>query len=158
MSSKIAFSQRVVLFLASGAGLGYMPFASGTFGNLWGPPLAYALSDLPLGLHLLFLIGAILGAVYLAGRCEKIREEKDPSLVVVDEIVGYLIVLVGLPFSWKLALIAFFLFRFLDIVKPFPLRTLERKLPGGWGVVMDDVLAGVYGQVLLRLWLYWEPR
>jgi|YelNatPaOPRAMG01_1025707.scaffolds.fasta_scaffold45755_2 phosphatidylglycerophosphatase A len=135
-----------------------MPVAPGTFGNLWGLPIAYALSGLTLGPQVLVLSGMILAAVFLAGRCEKILGEKDPSLVVVDEIVGYCTTLVGLPFSWKLAVIGFFVFRFLDIVKPFPVRSMERRLPGGWGVVMDDVLAGVYGQVLLRLWVYWLPK
>jgi phosphatidylglycerophosphatase A len=140
-----------MLFLGSGTGLGYIPWASGTFGNLWGLFIAYWVQGQSFRFQILFLMGAILVAVLIAGQMEKILSRKDPSQVVVDEIVGYLTALVGLPFSWRLAIIAFFLFRAMDIYKPFPIRTIDRNLPGGWGIVLDDVLAGVYCQIILRI-------
>jgi phosphatidylglycerophosphatase A len=144
-------SDNLILFLSSGTYLGYIPIASGTFGTLWGLPLACWLSDYALWLQILLIAAAIGAAIYLADRAEKIWNRKDPSRVVIDEIVGYLVTMAGLPFSWQTAVWGFFIFRALDILKPFPVRTIDRSLPGGWGIVLDDVLAGVYGNILLRL-------
>jgi phosphatidylglycerophosphatase A len=151
-------SDNLILFLSSGTYLGYIPIASGTFGTLWGIPLAYRLSGYALWLQLLLIAAAIGAAIYLADRAEKIWNRKDPSRVVIDEIVGYLVTVAGLPFTWKTAVWGFFIFRVLDILKPFPVRTIDRSLPGGWGIVLDDVLAGVYGNILLRLGLFFSCK
>jgi phosphatidylglycerophosphatase A len=90
-------------------------------------------------------------AVWLAGEAEKVFEEKDSGLIVIDEMVGVLVTLLFIPWGIKSVVVGFFLFRLMDIVKPFPIRRLERSLPGGWGVVGDDVLAGVYANVALRV-------
>jgi phosphatidylglycerophosphatase A len=82
---------------------------------------------------------------------------KDPGFVVIDEVAGQLIALIGVPFDWKYLLAGFILFRSFDIVKPFPLRRLE-ALPGGTGIMMDDVGAGLYALVLLQLWLHFIAR
>ncbi|MEW6186916.1 MAG: phosphatidylglycerophosphatase A [Thermodesulfobacteriota bacterium] len=148
--------QKCILFLGSGTGLGYMPWASGTFGNLWGLCIVYWVLGQSIRFQAIFLIVSILVAVFLAGRMERILAKKDPSQVVVDEIAGYLTAMVGLPFSWRVAVVAFFLFRAMDIYKPFPIRTIDRNLPGGWGIVLDDVLAGVYCQMVLRLLFYFQ--
>jgi phosphatidylglycerophosphatase A len=141
----------LILFVSSGTFLGYIPFASGTFGTLWGIPMAYWLSSHALEFQILFILLATGAAVYFADQAEKIWGRKDPSQVVIDEIVGYLVTLAGLPFSWKTAVAGFFIFRIMDILKPFPIRKIDQSLPGGWGIVLDDVLAGVYSHVLLRL-------
>jgi phosphatidylglycerophosphatase A len=78
---------------------------------------------------------------------------KDPGFVVIDEVAGQMIALIGVPLNWKYLLAGFILFRAFDIVKPFPLRRLE-KLPGGTGIMMDDVGAGLYALVLLQIWLH----
>ena len=83
--------------------------------------------------------------------------QKDPGFVVIDEVAGQLIALIGVPLDWKYVLAGFILFRSFDIVKPFPLRRLER-LPGGTGIMMDDVGAGLYALVLLQLWLHFIAR
>jgi phosphatidylglycerophosphatase A len=145
-----------ILFLSSGTYLGYFPLASGTFGTLWGIPLAYWLSGRTLWIQGVIIIGSIGAAIYLAGESEKIWQRKDPSQVVIDEIVGYLVAMVGLPFSWTTAVMAFFLFRAMDILKPYPIRKIDQSMPGGWGIVLDDVLAGVYTHLLLRLWLLYR--
>ena len=145
-----------ILCLSSGTYLGYIPIASGTFGNLWGLPLFYWLSGQWLWTQFIFIICSILLAVFLAGQAEKIWERKDPSQVVIDEIVGYMTAMFGLTFSWKMALVGFFLFRAMDILKPYPIRKIDRNMPGGWGIVLDDVLAGVYCQVILRLLIYYK--
>ncbi len=130
--------------------------ASGTFGNLWGLPLFYWLSGQGLWVQVFIIIGSILSAVFLAGQAEKIWRKKDPSRVVIDEIVGYMTGMIGFSFSWKMALAGFFLFRALDIVKPYPIRKIDQHMPGGWGIVLDDVLAGVYCQIILRLLVYYQ--
>jgi phosphatidylglycerophosphatase A len=78
---------------------------------------------------------------------------KDPGFVVIDEVAGQMIALIGVPLNWKYLLASFILFRAFDIVKPFPLRRLE-KLPEGIGIMMDDVGAGLYALVLLQIWLH----
>ena len=78
-------------------------------------------------------------------------KKKDSGLIVIDEMAGLLLTLFLIPWSIKTVVIGFFLFRLMDIVKPFPIRRLETTLPRGWGVVGDDVLAGIYANVALRL-------
>jgi phosphatidylglycerophosphatase A len=82
---------------------------------------------------------------------------KDPGFVVIDEVAGQLISLIGIPLNWKYLLTGFILFRSFDIVKPFPLRRLE-ALPAGTGIMLDDVGAGLYALVLLQLWLHFIAR
>ena len=83
--------------------------------------------------------------------------QKDPGFVVIDEVAGQMIALIGVPVVWKYLLAGFILFRGFDIIKPFPLRRLER-LPGGTGIMMDDVGAGVYALILLQLWIHLVAR
>jgi phosphatidylglycerophosphatase A len=146
----------LILFLSSGTYLGYIPMASGTFGTLWGLPIFYWLSGQWLWAQVFTLIVSILSAVFLAGRAEKILGKKDPSQVVIDEIVGYMTAMFGLAFSWKIALAGFFLFRAMDIIKPYPIRKIDRNMPGGWGIVLDDVLAGIYCQAILQIMVYYQ--
>lgn len=82
---------------------------------------------------------------------------KDPGFVVIDEVAGQMIALIGVPLNWKYLLASFILFRSFDIVKPFPLRRLE-GLPGGTGIMMDDVGAGLYALVLLQIWAHFIAR
>lgn len=102
---------------------------------------------------LLLVVFAV--AVYTAGSMARAvgregGDHEDPGVVVIDEAIGYLVTVAALPHGFWTAVAGFFLFRLLDIVKPPPCRWLE-KLPGGWGIVLDDVAAGVYGQLILRL-------
>jgi phosphatidylglycerophosphatase A len=82
---------------------------------------------------------------------------EDPGFVVIDEVAGQMIALIGAPLDWKYLIAGFILFRSFDIVKPFPLRRLE-KLPSGLGIMMDDVGAGLYALVLLQLWVHFMAR
>jgi phosphatidylglycerophosphatase A len=82
---------------------------------------------------------------------------EDPGFVVIDEVAGQMIALIGAPLDWKYLIAGFILFRSFDIVKPFPLRRLE-KLPSGLGIMMDDVGAGLYALVLLQLWVHFTAR
>jgi phosphatidylglycerophosphatase A len=145
-----------ILFLSSGTYLGYIPVASGTFGTLWGLPIFYWLSGQWLWMQIFIIIVSILLAVFLAGQAEEIWRKKDPSQVVIDEIVGYMTAMFGLTFSWKIALVGFFLFRAMDIFKPYPIRIIDRKMPGGWGIVLDDVLAGIYCWIIIQILVYYQ--
>jgi len=142
--------------LATGFGSGYSPIAPGTAGSVvglllfWPVALTLAWPWAAAATFVLFLL-----AVQAAAVVEKEAGLKDPGIVVVDEIVGIWVTMLAVP--WTPAYIAggFVLFRLFDVVKPFPARTAESRLPGGWGIVCDDVVAGVYANLVLHLvrWL-----
>jgi len=142
--------KKCVVLLATGCYAGYVPVASGTFGTLVAIPLCYLLSIVG-PLEGILFIGAFGGvAVWISGEAEKVFKMKDSGLIVIDEMAGFLVTMFLIPWGWKNMVIGFFLFRLMDIAKPFPIRRLESTWPGGWGVVGDDVLAGVYANVILR--------
>ena len=145
------FGERAVLFVATGFYIGTVPFASGTFGSLLGLPLCFFLSRLNFLQSLIVILAFILFAIGIASAAEKILKLKDPGQIVIDEIAGLMVALAGLPFNLKTVLAGFIVFRGFDILKPFPIRILEKRVGGGSGIVLDDVLAGVYGNLLLRL-------
>ena len=143
--------------VATGLGSGYAPVAPGTAGSLVGLALFWALQGLPLGgqaaaTALMFAAGVVAG-----GRVARRVGASDPSLVVADEVAGMWVSLLGLPLTAATAAAGFVLFRVFDVFKPYPARDLER-LPGGWGIMCDDVMAGVYANLLLRAGLLaWPP-
>ncbi len=146
--------------IATWFGCGYAPKAPGTAGSLAGLVIAIALNYAGYGRGTLLLLTAILLAPGIWSASVVARETNitDPQIVVVDEVIGQWITLAGAAtFNWKTYLAAFVLFRLLDIWKPAPARQLE-SLPGGWGIVADDVMAGLYGAlaifVLDRLHLF----
>ncbi len=100
----------------------------------------------------MLFIGAFAGfAVWISGEAEKVFNKKDSRLIVIDEMAGFLVTLFLIPWSAKTVVIGFLLFRLMDIAKPFPIRRIESNLRGGWGVVGDDVLAGIYANAALRV-------
>jgi phosphatidylglycerophosphatase A len=139
-----------VMFLATGFYIGNIPFAPGTFGSLIGLPLCFALAGISAAAAMLWALFFILFAVWIADVAEKILEQNDPGCIVIDEIAGMVVALVGLPFNPITVVIGFILFRILDILKPFPIRDLDKRIPGGLGVVADDVAAGIITNILLR--------
>jgi phosphatidylglycerophosphatase A len=146
--------EEIVVAAATGVYTGYIPFAPGTFGTVVAIPFCFLLSLLGPIWGALFLIGFFWGAVRIAGEAEEVFGKKDSGRIVIDEIVGFLVALFLIPWTAKSLVVGFVLFRFFDIFKPYPIRMLETRLPGGWGVVADDVLAGVYANVVLRCFLY----
>jgi phosphatidylglycerophosphatase A len=148
------------IWIATCGGVGYFPFAPGTAGSAVGVALVAVLGKTSFERHwlagsLALLAGGLLAlGVWAAGKAEKYFGRIDPGQVVIDEVVGQTITFLAQPrVSWKWLLAGFILFRLFDIVKPFPARRAER-LPGGWGIMVDDVVAGAYGLVglgLLRL-------
>ncbi|HEX7539514.1 MAG TPA: phosphatidylglycerophosphatase A [Syntrophales bacterium] len=137
--------------MATGFGSGYSPFAPGTAGTLVGIPLYLALSSLSWPLYLVSVSVLTLLAVYASGEAERIFDMKDSPRIVIDEIVGLLWSLAFVGPTIGRIVLAFFLFRFFDIVKPPPARWCQDRLPGGWGVVMDDVAAGIWANAVLQV-------
>ena len=156
-----SISDRLLLFIGSLGYLGFVPAASGTISvAVVGIPLSYLLRgrlDLTFWPYLLIVIAITCLSIYIAGEADRVLNEQDSSKNVIDEIPGYLITLVGLPFTWKIVLAAFFIERAIDIAKIWPASWVEDHLPRGWGVVMDDVVAGIYALILLHLVVYFWP-
>ena len=148
---------RFILFLSSNAGLGYAPVASGTFGTLAGIPAYWLLAKLPPTLWLLTVVALFFLSCWVAGEAGKIYGVVDDGRIVIDELVGYLVTIAFLPFTWKIAIAGFLLFRFFDILKPQPARYFDRTVKNGYGVVLDDVVAGLYAALALRLFLHYFP-
>lgn len=132
------------IFLATGAYIGKIPVMPGTFGTLWGIPAAWALSCLPPLWQFLAVLALIIVSIPIAGEASRALGRHDHSSVVIDEVCGYLTGFFLLPFTAFNAILVFILFRFFDIVKPWPASLLDRQLKGGAGVVLDDIAAGVY--------------
>lgn len=141
----------IVMYLATGCKSGYSPIIPGTAGSLAALIPCWLLSLLPLPVSSMFLIAFIVLSIWVSELAENIVGRKDPGCIVIDEFAGMMITLLGIHFTWQSALAGFFIFRVLDILKPFPIRYLERTIPGGAGIVLDDVAAGVAAHVLLRL-------
>lgn len=141
---------RIILFIASGGYAGYLPKAPGTWGSLVALPINFLLLQLTPGQYYAALLAILVLAVYTAGSAEKIMDRKDPGIIVIDEIIGMLIALIAVPVNPILWAVAFFLFRFFDIIKPWPVSWADRHLNGGLGIVLDDVLAGMYAWLVLH--------
>jgi len=146
------------MILATGFGTGYGPIAPGTWGSLPGLALAFGLDRWAGGFAVLggALFFAVAG-VWAAGRVEVLLGEKDPGRVVVDEIAGQMVTLVFLPMTLPILVVAFFLFRVLDVFKPWPARRLE-DLPGGSGIMADDLMVGLYANLILHGLVLWRPE
>lgn len=147
---------RLLLLLAAGFGTGFSPWAPGTAGTLAAIPVYLLFVRIPFPLHELTVAAFLFLAVAVAGRAQAHWGNKDDQRIVIDEMAGYLVAMLWLAPTAASVALGFFLFRLFDIVKPWPIRRLER-LPGGAGVVLDDILAGVYANLLHRLILWGLP-
>lgn len=147
----MTFRKKTILFLSSACLLGNMPFAPGSFGTLAGLPLCWLLSRIDSRISWILIALSIPFAIWVAGEAEKILGKKDPGAIVIDEIVGMLFTMAGLPFTAATAGLGFLLFRVFDITKPFPIRFLERRFKGGTGIVLDDIAAGLAANITLRI-------
>ncbi len=142
-----------ILFLAFGFGSGLAKKAPGTFGTLAAVPiyLALAQTNSLIVYSLITLLVTLVGIPICGLAAEKLGEH-DFGGIVWDEIAGLLITLWFVPFSWQATVIGFVLFRLFDIIKPWPIRWIDRKIHGGLGIMLDDVLAAIFAGVLLLLW------
>jgi len=143
------------MLLATGCFTGYIPFAPGTFGSIAGLPLCFLLSRTKLPVAILFILIFIFFAIWISTQAEKILKQNDPGCIVIDEIAGIMVTFLGLPFNTISVVAGFAAFRFFDILKPFPVRSMERKFAGGTGIVLDDIAAGILSNLVLRLFNNW---
>ena len=143
----------LIVFFATGFFTGFLPTMPGTWGTFASIPLVIISHRLTSTLQTVATLVFVALAVYIAGRAEVLFEDRDARPIVIDEMAGFLITLLWLPLNLLTLFLGFLLFRVFDIVKPPPISTIEKRLQGGLGVVMDDVLAGVFANATLRLLL-----
>lgn len=149
--------RRLAILLATAGYAGYFPFAPGTVGSAVGLVLFAAIRWLGVPLVEAAVIAAVaLGGIWAAGEAERQWGRTDPGAVVIDEVAGMLVTLFAVPVSWPGAVVGFLVFRAYDIVKPLGARQCER-LPGGYGVMTDDLVAGLYGNLTMRVLLWLLP-
>jgi phosphatidylglycerophosphatase A len=147
----MAVGEKIIKLLATGFGSGLSPFAPGTMGTLVGIPVCLVCLPFTWPARFLFVIILSSLAIFVSGRAETIYRKKDDQRIVIDEIAGFQVAMLPVAITGLYLCVAFVLFRIFDIWKPFPIWNLQ-NLPGGWGVVIDDVGAGIYaGAVMLAL-------
>lgn len=144
----------MVVFIATGAGSGYAPVASGTFGSMVGVALFFPLAATGPWLYLLATVGLLSLGVWSADEFEHVHGKKDDGRIVIDEIVGQLLTLfpfvfLGIPAGFLWLVTGFVVFRVFDVVKPGPVRWAEQSFDGGAGVMLDDVLAGIFSALVM---------
>ena len=137
--------------LAFGFGAGLSRFAPGTVGTLAAVPFAVALKMLPPPVFWVLLAALFLAGVYICGKASSRLGQHDPGGIVWDEMVGYWLTVALLPLEWPWLLAAFVLFRVFDILKPWPIRLVEKTFGGGLGIMLDDIVAAVYAMAILQL-------
>ena len=145
--------KRAALALASVCGLGRCPLAPGTVGALVGVLLYLAIFTLSWQVYLLITAVLFVLGVWASSVAEEVTGTKDPSRIIIDEVVGYLITMLWIPFSVPALVIGFILNRVLDIVKPYLAGRIQ-SLHGGLGVMADDLVSSIYANLVLRLILY----
>ncbi len=139
---------------AVGFGSGLASKAPGTFGTLAAVPIYYLLSFLSTEVYIsLLLISSLLG-FWLCHITSRDMGVHDHKAIVWDEFVGYWITMVTVPFSVPWAIVGFLLFRLFDILKPFPISWLDKKVSGGFGIMIDDIVAGIFAAISLQLLIY----
>jgi len=141
----------VLKYIATLGFIGYLPFAPGTFGSL-AAFTVFVLLKPTVFIHIIILLFIIPIGIISSHHAEKLLNDKDSRHIVIDEFCGYLISVLFIPYSTGFAITAFFLFRFFDILKPFPIRKIESVLSGGKGIMADDIAAALYTNIILQIW------
>jgi len=145
-----------VVLVAVGFGSGLAPRAPGTAGTVIAIPLFMLMQPLPLVTYLLITICLFIAGIWICTyTAEKLGVHDHPS-IVIDEIVGYLITMIAAPGGWLAIVIGFVLFRLLDAVKPWPISWFDRNINGGLGIMLDDVIAGVFAMAILQGLIYFQ--
>lgn len=144
-------------FIATSGGIGYLPLAPGTWAAgalaiLW----FFVCQKFPDTIIWQVLLACLLfiGGVYFSGKLIS-DKEKDPSYVVIDEVAGMAVTLLFIPLAWQNFVVGFILFRFFDILKPLGIKKME-KMRKGWGIMLDDILAGIYSNIALHLLIFYK--
>jgi len=138
-------------FVAFGLGTGTIPFAPGTFGTLLAIPCFIILqSTLPLYGYLAFVAFFIIFSSWLCDRISREIKTHDHPGMNIDEFTGYFVTMIGAPFGLGWAILGFLLFRLFDIWKPWPIDTIDEKVHGGFGMVLDDIVAGIFAMIIIQ--------
>ena len=135
-------------------GIGYFPIAPGTAATVAGMGLAFVLQGSPWAYTLITVLLMAIGIPFCT-KVEKMVGTRDPGIIVLDEVIGVLVAMVGLPMIWPVVISVFFLFRAFDMFKIYPINRFEAK-PGGWGIMLDDVMAGLYTNLILQIAIRWS--
>ena len=156
-ANKIQFKELKdpVVCLALGLGSGLSPKAPGTAGTLMTIPLFLLIQDLPLMVYaMITLLITVLG-IWVCSYASKKLGVHDHPAIVIDEVAGFLITMFAAPSGWQWLLAGFILFRFFDALKPWPISWLDKNVNGGFGIMIDDVVAGLVSMSLLQAYFYW---
>ncbi|GAA3536986.1 phosphatidylglycerophosphatase A family protein [Zobellella aerophila] len=136
--------------LALGFGAGLSPVMPGTMGTLAAVPLYWLIQGLPLGWYLALLVVGFIAGIWICNAATKAIGRHDHGAIVWDEIIGFGITMTAAPAGWQWVLAGFVLFRLFDIVKPWPIRWFDRRIHGGFGIMLDDVIAGIFAWLCLQ--------
>lgn len=147
-----------VHFAAFGFGSGLAPKAPGTMGTVMAVPLYLLLAQLPLLAYSAAVIVATVVGIYLCGRCSRDLDVEDHPGIVWDEFVGFWITMWAVPNHWLWILAGFCVFRVFDIFKPWPISWMDRTIKGGWGIMVDDICAGLAACFVLQMGLHLAPQ
>jgi len=131
-------------FLAFGFGSGLAPKAPGTFGTLMAVPLFLLMADLTQTIYIGVCLFVSITGIYICGQSAKLLKTHDHPGIVWDEFAGFFITMIGFAATWQNIIIGFILFRIFDILKPWPIKWIDKKVEGGVGIMLDDILAGVF--------------
>jgi phosphatidylglycerophosphatase A len=142
-----------VLFLAFGFGSGLAKKAPGTLGTLAAVPVYWLFAQTNIFVYSLLTVAVTIAGIWICGIAAEKLGEHDFGGIVWDEIAGYLITMWLVPFTWQAMVIGFLLFRVFDIIKPWPIKWVDQRVDGGFGIMLDDVLAGVFAGILVLLFI-----
>ena len=153
MTEVIRFEQlkRPVVLFASGFGAGCAPIAPGTAGTMVAIPFVYLIQMLGLEVFIAVTVAISLIGIGICGQAAKNLGTHDHPGIVFDEIAGYFITMIAAPSGWVWIVIGFVLFRLFDILKPWPISWLDRRIGGGLGIMLDDIVAGVFALICMQL-------
>ncbi len=141
--------KRLAYIFATCGGVGFFPVAPGTAATVVGIVLVVLVNS-NMTLYVSIIMGLLALGIPVCSYLERQIGRADPGILVIDEVVGVMVALIGLPLTWSTVIIGFFLFRAFDMFKIYPINRLE-SLPGGFGIMMDDVMAGLYTNIVLHL-------
>lgn len=146
---------RLKLIIATGFGTGYAPVASGTFGTLVGILVVGLISAVNPLVYMALTVALLWVGIKCSDYAETYFQKSDAGEIVIDEIVGYMVTMYLVPVSIKSLIIGFFVFRVMDIVKPWPAKQIDQGNMGGLGVMLDDVAAGIWGCIFMHIFHTW---
>ena len=153
VASRATIFSNPIHFLAFGFGSGLSPVMPGTMGTVVAIPLFLLLSLFPLWVYLLVTVFVSVVGIWICGESSRLLGVHDHGGIVWDEIAGFLITMIAVPAGWEAILLGFILFRLFDIIKPWPISYLDKEVQGGLGIMLDDIVAGVFALILLQIFL-----